>query len=270
VLKDGSYQLAREYEKKGDRVRYFSTERGDWEELPAALVDWDATKKAETTEEKTDEALLKKVENQEAATHAQTPIDVDASLPVAPGVFLPDGEGMFAIEGKSVKRIAQVGSDVKTDKKTVLKQVLTPIPIIASKKNVEIAGTRAAVRLTTGTPEFYLRSPVPDANDASTIERSTRAGDTAPEVVLVRAKVKGNKRLLESIRSYFGQEVGQERQEIAVQRWDVARDVYRFTLSEQLPPGEYALAEILPDGMNLFVWDFAVDTAAQPAEAGKH
>ena len=270
VLKDGSYQLIREYELKGDRVRYFSTERGQWEEIPVALVDWEATKKAESAEEKTDEALLKKVENQEAATHAQTPIDVDASLLVAPGVFLPDGEGMFAIEGKSVKRIAQVGSDVKTDKKTVLKQVLTPIPIIASKRNVEIPGTRAAVRLTTGTPEFYLRSPLPDADESTGIERSSRLGDAAPEVVLVRAKIKGNKRLLESLRSYFGQDVGQERQEIGVQRWDVAPDVYRFTLSEQLTPGEYALAEILPGGMNLFVWDFAVDAPQQATQTGKH
>lgn len=270
VLKDGTYQLIREYELKGDRVRYFSTERGQWEEIPTAMVDWDATKKAENAEEKTDEALLKKVENQEAATHAQTPIDVDASLLVAPGVFLPDGEGMFAIEGKSVKRIAQAGSDVKTDKKTVLKQVLTPIPVIPSKRNVELPGTRAAVRLTTGTPEFYLRSPLPDADDASSIERSSRLGDAAPEVVLVRAKVKGNKRLLESIRSYFGQEIGQERQEIGVQRWDVAPDVYRFTLSEQLAPGEYALAEILPGGLNLFVWDFAVDAPQQATQTGKH
>lgn len=269
VLKDGTYQLVREYEMRGDRVRYFSTERGGWEELPAAMVDWEATKKAESTEEKTDEALLKKVENQEAATHAQTPIDVDASLLVTPGVFLPDGEGMFAVEGKAVKRIAQVGSDVKTDKKTVLKQVLTPIPIIASKRNVEIPGNRAAVRLTTGTPEFYLRSPAADRDDPSGIERSSRVGDTDPEVVLVRVKVKGNKRLLESIRSYYGQEVGQERQEIAVQRWDVAPDVYRFTLSEQLVPGEYALAEILPGGLNLYVWDFAIDAPQQATQTGK-
>jgi hypothetical protein len=29
-LKDGDYQLIREYQVLADRVRYFSTERGDW------------------------------------------------------------------------------------------------------------------------------------------------------------------------------------------------------------------------------------------------
>lgn len=262
VLKDGTYQIVREYQKNGDRVRYFSTERGAWEEIPSAMVDWEATKKAEKTEEQVNDALLKQVHIQELAAHAETPVDVDASLTVAPGVFLPDGEGMFALEGKSVKRLDQVGTQVKTDKKTTLKQVLTPIPIIPSKKNVEIPGTRAKVRLTTDHPEFYLREPAPDPNRRSSIERSSRVGDIAPEVILVRATVKGNKRFLESIRSYFGQPYDEQRKEIVVQRWDVAPDVYRFTLGESLPPGEYAFAELLPDGMNLFVWDFAVDAAA--------
>src|SRR5262249_41526149 len=48
VLKNGDFQLVRSYERKGDRVRYLSAERGEWEEIPAALVDWDATKRAET------------------------------------------------------------------------------------------------------------------------------------------------------------------------------------------------------------------------------
>jgi hypothetical protein len=39
----------------------------------------------------------------------------------------------------------------------------------------------------------------------------------------------------------------------------VATDVYRFTLGEALTPGEYVLAELLPDGLNMYVWDFGVD-----------
>src|SRR5580704_6224839 len=261
VMKDGSFQLVRSYEKKGDRVRYFSVERGAWEEIPTAMVDWDATKKAEAADEKTTAAMLEKVHIQEAAAKAETPVDVDASLTVAPGVFLPDGEGMFAFEGKSVKRLGQAGSAVKTDKKTVLKQVFSPIPIIPSKHNVEIPGTKAAVRLTSAVPEFYLREPPPDPDRDSSVLRTGRQGVSGPDVALVRAKVKGNNRLLESIRSQFGQEISQDRVEISIQRWEVAPDIYRFTLSAPLPPGEYALAEILADGLNLYVWDFGVDQA---------
>ena len=45
VLKDGTFQLVRDYRRNGERVRYLSAERGDWEEIPAAVVDWDATAK---------------------------------------------------------------------------------------------------------------------------------------------------------------------------------------------------------------------------------
>jgi len=130
VLKDGNFQLVREYERKGERVRYFSLERGDWEEIPAAMVDLGMPRPRPRGTPIKPLRHCWKIHAQEEATKIETVLDVDASLQVAPGVFLPPGEGMFAIEGKSVTPIAQVGSQVKTDKKTFLEQVISPIPIV--------------------------------------------------------------------------------------------------------------------------------------------
>jgi hypothetical protein len=269
VLKDGSFQLVREYQRKGERVRYFSAERGTWEELPAALVDWDATAKAAAATAKEDETLLKTVHHQEEQQQREMPLDVDASLPVAPGVFLPPGEGMFVVEGKSVTPLNQVGAEIHNDKKQLLKQVLSPVPIIPSKRNIEIPGAKSVRRINSVNPEFYLREAPPDPDSPSGIRKSSRPGETGPEIELVRLKVKGGKRELESVRSLFGEQISEERGTVAVQRWDVAKNVFRFTLGEALPGGEYAFAEILPDGVNLYVWDFGVDRIAAPAAAKK-
>jgi hypothetical protein len=259
VLKDGSFQLVRSYEKKGDRVRFFSEERGDWEEIPSAMVDWDATAKAEKATAAADDALAAKVHKQEEAQKIDTTLDVDASLQVGGGAFLPPGEGMFAVEGKSVIPIPQVGSAVKTDRKNQLKRVLSPLPIIPAKRNIELEGKMATLRINSGNPEFYLRELTTDDEQESGLERTSRQSTTGPEVELLRATVKGNKRIIESVRSFMGQEVARENKTISIQEWEVAKRVYRFTLSEPLPPGEYALAELLPGGLNLFVWDFGVD-----------
>jgi hypothetical protein len=267
VLTNGTYQIVREYQRNGDRVRYFSEERHAWEEIPAEMVDWDATAKAEKDAQQASAALLNKIHTQEEAAKIVTALDVDASLPVGQGVFLPPGEGMFLLEGKSVTPMEQVGSQIRRDKANVLKQVLSPIPIVKGKQNVEIPGAKAKIRiLASMSPEFYLRESPPDPDNPSTIERTGRPGESGPEVELVRAVVKGNRRRLESIRSMFGQPMGTERKSVALQEWEMAPSVYRFTLGEPLPPGEYALAEILTDGLNLFVWDFGVDGMGSTVE----
>jgi hypothetical protein len=270
VLKDGTFQLIRSYERNGERVRYYSVERADWEELPASMVDWDATANAETAEKSDAEALAKKIHTQEQAQKMEVVMDVDASLQVAPGIFLPPGEGMFVIDGKSVTLLEQVGSQTRTDKKQFLKRVLSPIPIIPSKQNVEIPGTRAKVRVRNTRMEFYLREAPPDPDRTSPIEKTSRPGESGPEVELVRATVKGSRRQLESIKSLFGEELEEKRATISIQRWEVAPTVFRFTLGEPLPPGEYALTEILSDGMNLFVWDFGVDIPPDPKPAASN
>ena len=261
ILKDGSFQLVRSYERNGERVRYFSVERGDWEEIPAAMVDWDATEKARIADEKADAALVKRIQAQEQARQLVSVVDVDASLPVGQGVFLPNGEGMFAVTGKTVTPLEQVGAQTRTDKKRAVAQVISPVPLIPGKRNVEIPGAASKIRVSiaTGPPEFYLREVAPDPDNPTSIAQSSRPGIDGPEVQLVRATVKGGKRRLRVIKSLLGQEISSEMNTISIQRWEMAKNVYRFTLSEPLPPGEYALAEILPDGMNIFVWDFGVD-----------
>lgn len=266
VLKDGSFQVIREYQRLGDRVRYYSLERADWEEIPASLIDWDATAKANAAQEKSAEALVEKVHHQQEEFRTDMALDIDASLEVAKGTFLPPGEGMYVVEGKSVIQLQQAGAQVKQDKMQFLKQVIAPIPIVPGKQNIQIPGAHATLRINSVSPEFYLREAPPDPDRTTPVRHSSRPGENGPEIVLVRAEVKGNNRRLESIKSLFGQQVGEDVNTISVQQWQIAQNVFRYTLSQQLPPGEYALAEILPDGMNLYVWDFGVD---EPKEKPK-
>lgn len=259
ILKDGTYQIVREYQKNGDRVRYFSEERGDWEEIPASLIDWEATAKDTAAAEKASSATLEKLHEQEEAKRMDNVADIDASLPLGEGGFLPQGEGLFVVEGKSVRLLQQAGSRSKTDTLRTIGQIMSPVPIVPGKQKVVIEGAHATLRLRTTVPEFYLREPPPDPDRVSPILKSSRPGESGPDLILIRAKVLHNGRQLEAINTFQGQQVSKTRDEISVQRWEVAPTVYRFTLSQALTPGEYVLAEVLEDGLNYYVWDFGVD-----------
>src|SRR5580704_18729504 len=97
VLKDGTYQVVTKYQKVGDRVRYFSAERGQWEELPASLVVWAATEAwakdhkpgAEPVSPAVPEAAA--IDKEEQHARARTP-------DVSPGLRLPDQDGVWALD----------------------------------------------------------------------------------------------------------------------------------------------------------------------------
>ncbi len=60
-LKDGGYQLVREYQVQSDRVRFYSVERSEWEEMPLDLVDLKRTEAESATRqaaEKNDAKLV--------------------------------------------------------------------------------------------------------------------------------------------------------------------------------------------------------------------
>src|SRR6266478_140617 len=96
ILKDGSYQLSTQWEVRGDRERYFSAERGEWEEVPKSMVDWAATDKYEKERASGKPApeaveLDKELEAERQAEEAKTPH-------VAPGLQLPDSGGVVLLD----------------------------------------------------------------------------------------------------------------------------------------------------------------------------
>src|SRR4051794_27960621 len=84
-LKDGTFQLTREYQVQNDRVRYYSTEREEWEEIPLEMVDLDRTKK-ETVEREATIAADTKAQAEEDAAIRAAEKEVE-TIPVEPGVY---------------------------------------------------------------------------------------------------------------------------------------------------------------------------------------
>jgi hypothetical protein len=243
ILKDGTFQLAREYTVEGDRVRYWSVERSQWEEIPANLVDWDATHKAEAEQAGRDAELKAKIRASQVAQLTRD-IDVDRSLEIKPGVFLPDAVGFYALDrDKLVREMKQSTAEIKTSTGREVEKILSGVSMIPSKKTVDIPGERAAMRLTTAEPEFFMRP----------------ADSREPRFRLLRAQIKGGRRVIDSISIHFTGQEKHKATEIEFQTWTPATGVFRYTVDERLEPGEYAFVETTDEGVSGYVWDFGID-----------
>jgi hypothetical protein len=244
ILKDGTFQVAREYSIEGDRVRYWSVERGEWEEIPTDLVDWDATKKAEAEQQQEEQALEEKLQRARRAEETAGVDEIDASMEVKPGLFLPDGFGMFAVANRKVVAMKQDPAVSKRSVGREVARVAAGVPEIPSKWHIALPGKRAPLRVASGDPEFWMRTE----------------DQREPHLVLVQARLKGNDRQLETQSSSAALGThSYQADEFPFESWQMAPGVYRYTMNQKLPPGEYAFLEITADGADLYVWDFGVD-----------
>jgi hypothetical protein len=242
-LNDGTFQMAREYSVEGDRVHYWSVERSQWEEIPASLVDWDATHKAESEQAAHDADLKAKIHASNMAQLTKD-IDVDRSLEIKPGLFLPDGIGFYALDrDKQIREMKQSTAEIKVSAARTAEKILSGVSLIPGKKIMDIPGERAAMRLKTAEPEFFFRP----------------ADRREPRFRLLRAQVKGGRRVIDNISVHITGEETHKDTEIEIQTWTPATGVFRYTVDQRLEPGEYAFVEMTDEGISGYVWDFGID-----------
>ncbi|HUY15668.1 MAG TPA: hypothetical protein VMX16_18865 [Terriglobia bacterium] len=242
-LKDGTYQLVKSYEVKGDRVRYYSVERSEWEEIPTALVDFDATHRAEQQEQ-----AVKAKQLQEAKQIEQKHISqqmVANGFPVAPGVRLPQDQGLFAFDGTLVIPLVQSDGDEVQDRKRMALNLAVPAPLLKRRLWVVLAGPKAAIRFHNVQPTFYAQFP----------------DSTAANLQLIPVKSTKQDRVVENVDVGLKGKPTESRVSIPIRRTQVAPGVYKLEPAKPLGAGEYAFGEIKNNKMNLDVWDFGIDPA---------
>ena len=252
ILKDGSWQGIREFQLQGDRVRYLSSERGEWEEVPANMVDWNATEEWNTPKE--DPAVKRLAEEEEAERRA-----VAENTPtVAPGVRLPIDGGVFVLDEYNdrpqLSQLVQTGSELnKNTGKNILRATINPVA--SSKQTFEIKGARAQVQVHTAAPEVYVNIDEPD--------QSTKL-DVGDRFRIVRLEAtRHDTRVLAANKITFYGRVSQQQNVIGARAEKFSGNWIKIIPLDALEPGEYAVVEMLSGhDMNLYVWDFGYDPNA--------
>lgn len=281
ILKDGNYQLVRKYEVVGDRVRYISLERtGDWEELPVALVDWDATRKWERDHanlaEDDDSPAMKEaaeIDKEEAAERDEQ----KSRMPeVAKGLELPDEDGVFVLDtfqgAPELVELLPVELNMNAKNKRGLS---TLNPMAGSKASLELEGAHAKVHLHVNDPAIYLSLDARDdaekvISHALTVQtggakdvanRKHGAHSTTSGFAIVRVDERKAMRIVGAIHMSVTGTVTQD-EDVIPAKVEVlpGKHWLRIQPQQNLLIGEYALVEIISaSDINQSVWDFRVD-----------
>ena len=240
-LKDGTYQLVSSYEVHGDRVRYYSVEQAAWEEIPLSLVDLEATKRALEEEKALQKKQLQESREIEQERFYKPP---EKGFEIAPGIHLPQEEGVYAFDGLRVIRLIQTSAQVVADKNRAAFVLAVPAHLLKGHSIVELPGPKAAVRIQQAQPTFYVQSP----------------DGLGAKLELVQLKVVRESRVVEKVEV---DRAGNEKASdvpaaVQLQRSQLAPGLYSLKLLHPLDPGEYALGDLAQQGLSLELWPFGL------------
>ena len=237
-LKDGEYHLVREYKVESDRVRYYSIDRSDWEEIPVALVDLKRTE-SEIAGRQADLAEQAKIITAEDKAERDRANEV-AKVPQGPGVHLAVGDG--------IRTLKPAESEVHTNKGRNVLKVLSPVPLVSGKATLEIKGEHSPTKVTSDRPEFYI-----------SLSAEERFG-------IIRIRPGKAVRIVEKLTVVpVTKEVIEEQEQVEIFRQQVDDGLYKIWPTKPIEPGEYAVVEYTEGKVNVQVWDFAYDPNAKQA-----
>lgn len=230
-LKDGTFQLVKEYQVLPDRVKYLSAERDEWEEIPLDLVDLNKTK-AEVAEH--DESL-----RQEKQADVEENAALRAEREKADSV--PDDAGAYYVHGDKLETVKQAEITVSHDAKRSVLKILSPIPLVPGKNTVDIQGAASPLRVEGDRPEFYIR--LEDVEGFGIIKLTPKKNTRQVETVTIAAVTN---------------ELSEQRNDVATFTKQSGDQLYKIWPEKPLLPGEYAVIEFSAEQGHLLVWDFGV------------
>jgi hypothetical protein len=242
-LTDGKYQVVAKYEVIEDRVRYYSVERSQWEEIPLRMVDLARTK--QEVEKQRSELAEEQQQVRAEEQFEKAMRNLVSRVPEAPGVYQILGEELAPLAGAEVTQ--------KVNGRRSILQKVVPLPVVMGKTLVEIAGESSKYVVTTPRPEFYIRVALDE------------------QIGIIRLKPgKEATRIVEIINSMPKvPEIDEQRELVDAFQSQAKQDLFKIWPMKPLEPGEYAVVEFTEGKANIRVWDFryAVVAGSGPAAA---
>jgi hypothetical protein len=231
-LKDGTYQIVREYKVQADRIRYYSIERSDWEEIPSELVDLKRTE-SESAERKAELEKDAKILSEEDKIQREMQKEV-MRIPQDPGVYWLDGTKAVILKAAE--------ASVRTNKGRSILAKLAPVPVVTGKGTLELNGAHSQNIFTNPEQEFYIQ-----------LSQAERFG-------IAKLTSKGQVRIVENLTFIpVSKEVEEELAMVGTFQKELTADgLYKVWPKEPLEPGEYAVVEYTAGKMNVQVFDFAI------------
>ena len=165
-MKDGTYQLVKEYKVEGDKLSYYSVDRSDWEEMPAALVDLKRTDAESSARRATLEKQAAEITAEDEA-RAELRKEI-MKIPQDPGVYrLLEGDHL------QIFKLEEQASLHGSKGRTALK-ILSRIPF-SDKATLEIPNAHSDLIIKEARPEFYVQ--VSNPQDGVAIVKLTPKGE---------------------------------------------------------------------------------------------